>query len=72
MTKQNQGYFFRLHKESSGQTYCKIWKYENGKTVYVRSCGTAELLNRRLEHYESRAVPNQEKRMLSVPKNENE
>lgn len=62
MKKGSSNYFFRLHKENNGQTYLKIWKWENGKVIYVRSCGTAEVLNKKLEHYESLTVPNQEKK----------
>jgi len=68
MVRIKKEYFFRLHKESNGQVYCKIWKWENGKSVYVRSCGTADKLNKKLEHYENLAVPNQEKNGVAVPK----
>jgi hypothetical protein len=61
MARINKVYFYRLHKESNGQVYCKIWKWENGKAIYVRSLGTADKINQKLEHYEKITEPNQEK-----------
>ena len=59
--KKGKTFFYRLYKEKSGKTYLKIWKYENGKEVYVRSCGTAEGLNRKLERFEVLFSTDQEK-----------
>jgi len=68
MARIKKEYFFRLHKESNGQVYLKIWKWKNGKSEYVRSCGTADALNKKLEHYENLTVPNQTNNGLTVPK----
>lgn len=54
-------FFYRIHKEKNGNSYLKIWKRENGKEIYVRSCGTAEKLNKKLERLEKQDVPNQKK-----------
>ena len=43
-------FFWRVDKSNG---YCKIFRWENGKAVYVRSLGTAEKHHKRLSNYES-------------------
>ena len=43
-------YSYRFDKKTG---ICKIFKWENAKSVYVRSLGSAEKLHKKLLKYES-------------------
>jgi hypothetical protein len=47
--RNNEGYFYRFNK-TKGIIYVQIWKRDktNGSGAYIRTCGSADSLNKKL------------------------
>jgi hypothetical protein len=47
MAIKNNHYFFKFNK-TKGIVYVQIWKMTVSGSVYIRTCGSAEALNKKL------------------------